>query len=242
MGKKKLERPVLRALARLAIAAAFIAGAMFIYVMTRVAATKDRLSYRTADLDADGTADYRDDDVDSDGLPNIEDNDANGNGLENWEEAVRAARNLEGTRVDYFHGMFRNLGVRMGLVRGATVVLLSFERAGVYLSLEIARDAQSAPEAYSRVMRGGKVDVHDVRALRTYADRRGWLVRPWFGAQIGDVLFFRNDRVGIVVDISEQNVYEVIWADPDRQIVTRCPVSGIQAQGYDATDYAAIGE
>jgi len=145
-------------------------------------------------------------------------------------------------RTDYLKGRFGNLGVRMGWARSATVVLLAFERAGIYLDLEITRDAQNAPDAYSRVTRGGKVDVHDVRALRTYAERQGWLIRPWFGAQVGDVLFFRDSQVGIVLDVSEDNVYEVIWADPDRQVVSRCPVSGVEAQGYDATDYAAIGD
>jgi len=240
--KKKLERPVMRALVRLFIVLVFLSGAIFIFVMVRLAQTQDSLSYRTEDLDADGIPDYRDNDVDSDGLLNYEDNDANGNGLENWEEAVKAAENLEGMRTDYLKGKFGNLGVRMGYVRGATVVLLAFERAGVYLDLEITRDARIAPEDYSHVTRNGKVDVHDARALRTYVDRRGWLVRPWFTAQIGDVLFFRGDQVGIIVDISEENIYEVIWADPDRQVVSRCPVSGVEAQGYGATDYAAIGD
>ena len=242
MVKKKLERPVLRALVRLLIVLAFLAGATFVFVMVRVARTQDGLSYRTEDLDADGVPDYRDDDVDGDGLLNYEDNDANGNGRENWEEAVKAAENLQEMRTDYLKGKFGNLGVRMGYARSATVVLLAFERAGVYLDLEITRDAQTAPEDYSHVMRNGKVDVHDARALRTYADRQGWLVRPWFTAQVGDVLFFRGDQVGIIVDISEENIYEVIWADPDRQVVSRCPVSGVEAQGYDATDYAAIGD
>lgn len=242
MVKKKLERPILRALVRLAVVMVFVAGAAFLYVMVRIAKTKDILSYRVADMDTDGIPNYRDDDVDSDGLLNIEDNDANGNGTENWEEAVDAAMDLEGTRTDYLKGTFGNLGVRMGFARSATVALLAYERAGVYLSLEIARDAQHNRDAYSRVMRSGQVDVHDARALRTYAERQGWLVRPWFGAQIGDVLFFRNDHVGIVVDISDENVYEVVWADPDRQVVTRCPVSGVEAQGYRPTDYAAIGD
>jgi len=242
MVKKKLERPVLRALGRLAVLLVIVAGVLFAHMLSRIAQTKRRYSFRLEDLDGDARPNCLDDDVDNDGLFNMEDSDANDNGLENWEDAVLAARKLEGMRIDHFRGAFNNLGVRMGWARNATVVLLAYEQAGVYLAPEIDRDAREDPSAYEDVMRGGEVDVHDARALRRFLERQGWLVRPWSGARIGDVIFFRGDQIAIVTDISSQDVYEVIWADPDRKVVTRCPLSGVEAQGYDATDYAAIGE
>ena len=63
-------------------------------------------------------------------------------------------------------------------------------------ALDITRDAQRNPDAYSSVMRGGEVDVHDARALLEYCRRRDYAIIATFaftGIRRGELLNLRLD-------------------------------------------------
>ena len=241
MPKQKLERPVFRALTRLAILILALGAALGVYVAVQIADANERYRYRLEDSDGDAIADAADDDVDGDGLLNIEDEDADDDGTNNWEQAAGAAEDLVGRRVDLLEGRYGNLGVKMGMLRPADVVLLAYERAGVYLVHEIEQDAGDAPEAYARAMRDGRVDAHDAVALWTYADRRGWLTRPWHLAGIGDMILFDKGQVALVVDADEQT-HEVVWANGDLGRVERTDVERISRHGFSPAACAVIGD
>ena len=241
MPKQKLERPVLRALTRVLILLAVLAAAVGAYVAVKIADANERYAYRLDDSDGDAIVDLQDDDVDGDGFLNVEDKDADDDGTSNWEQAVDAAEDLVGRRVDYLKGRYGNLGVRMGMLRPADVVLLAYEKAGVYLVREIEDDAENAPDDYARTMRKGHVDAHDAAALWTYAKRRGWLARPWHLAGVGDMILFDRGQVALVVDVDGET-HDVVWANPELGRVERTDVARIEKRGFNPSACAVVGD
>jgi len=239
---RSLEKPVSRALFRLAVFFALLACAFGVYVSVRIAKADRFYAYRYNDTDHDTVPDCQDDDVDGDTIPNMQDSDADGNDVENWMQATQEALKLVGLHTDPFKGAFHNLGVRMGFFRSADVVLIAYEKAGLYLAPEIEKDALTAPDEYALVMRGGKVDVHDARALDVFCERRNWRRVTWRVAQKGDAIFFGHDLVGLVVDYQEPEGYVVVLADPDTGKVVRASTTQLESNGHSPSAAAFMGQ
>ncbi|MFH0962708.1 MAG: hypothetical protein V2A58_01705 [Planctomycetota bacterium] len=243
MGKIwSLDKPVVRMLGRFGIFVVVLALAAGLYVTKKVAEADRYYRYRHLDQDGDTVLDDQDEDVDGDGLVNISDADANDNGSENWEDAVGAARGLVGKHVDYLGGRFGNLGVKMGWFRSADVVLVAYEKAGVFLAREIAADAAQDPDAYADLRSGAKVDVHNARALARYFKRKRWMLPSWRLASPGDVLLFGDRFVALVTAPWDDTGYDVIWANPSAGKVESSNTRILDGNGHEPTGAAVIGE
>ena len=240
--RRSLEKPIARALRRIAVFVALLACALGIYISVKIADANRFYAYRHADRDNDTILDFRDDDLDGDGIPNIEDGDSDDDDVENWVQAIEEAEELIGKHADKLDGAFDNLGVRMGFFRNADVVLVAYEKAGLYLTREIEDDALGAGDDYQTVLKGDKVDIHDARALSIFFERKGWSLVTWRIAQKGDIIFFGHQMVGLVVDYQERTGYVVIWADPDSHRIERASTTQIEMNGYSPGFAVSIGD
>lgn len=183
------------------------------------------------DLDRDGIMNIHDRDMDGDGVVNIDDVDSDNDGESNPFEVAQFASSLIGVWYDPTHGGLIQIPARLGLLTTIDAPRVVLDSAGISLRAEMMADYAVRSDGYVTTPKDNQFD-RSIQNIRAWLDHQGRLQTYAEGRdQIGDILFFEDGYVVIVVGFDNEGQATVLDVSPHRPIKERFLRAVIEDEG-----------
>lgn len=186
------------------------------------------------DDDADGIANINDTDMDNDGTLNIADIDSDNDGKGNTEEIIEHSARFFNVWVDPTNGGIAQVPIRLGLTSNNDITRQLYSAVGIYIRTELQEDYNSNPNGYVLTPKDKNFD-RSKEVLRTWLEHRNSLetgeAMLQGRNQIGDILFFTSNHVGIVTGFNNSGQPQVLDVHTDRVAQERSVEELIQLEG-----------
>lgn len=176
------------------------------------------------DVDSDGIVNYLDEDMDGDGKRNRIDGDSDGDGIDNTIELRTAGNAVTGVYYDVTEGVPLRIMQKMGFISNHDMPWRLFRGFGIFLDQEIHRDALQHPDGYQGDSGAEDFAYRPANIKQWFAHTSGLTEGDALltsGYRSGDILFFADDTLYVVVDFTESG-------DP---VVVNMTNSGFGSQG-----------
>lgn len=217
------------------IIAVLIAAAGVVYAgMTKKATISDR-NYGNRDTDKDGIRDADDTDVDGDGLQNMEDEDADGDGVPNVKDALQAAQKLLGRPYDQLNDVKNSVLSQMGAIVCTDVVVYAYEKAGIYLGLEMRELYKKKPKIFYGYRWNNPTDdnfARRMRNLRVYCKYGDFMLKDGEPLQPGDIIMFSQGHIALIEKVKGGD-FTTIESSSKKIFTTRTTKDDIMKRSFE---------
>jgi len=174
-----------------------------------------------SDYDHDETINKYDFDIDGDSIHNIDDWDIDQNGVFNKKQFEPILRETEEIWYDPTNAGLVEIPLRMGFVTNTNYVERCYANMGIFFRTEMEKDYKENPEGYLTGPENKNFEKTP-QNWRAWLSHKHKLLQPIKGIIIGDILFFENDYVAIVL-----NENQVIEANKDQGKVVITPLNDL---------------
>lgn len=231
----KIMKVVINAFAVFGMLSLIIAGTAVIYVILTKNATEIDKMHGTLDTDGDGTCDSEDFDVDGDGIANMEDPDADGDGIPNVKDALEAAKKLIGRPYDQLNDVKNSALSQMGAIVCTDVVVYAYEKAGIYLALEMKRLYRKKPKIFYGYRWNNPHDENfsrRMRNVRAYCREKGYMLKKGAALMPGDIVMFSNGHIALI-ETTDGDDFTTIESSSKKIITMRTTKADIYRRSFE---------